>query len=111
MNERRRPPRRGRGQRPQDRPAAETTGEPNPYRDEAIDSNGVDVPGPSTDAGDEQPARPRAVTTTVNTERQQPSEADAAPDNRQTSGSPRDPDEGAPRAGGDDAAESRREVP
>ena len=63
MNERRRPPRRGRGQRPQDRPAAEGTGEPNPYRDEPIDSNGVDVPSPSIDARDEQPASPRAVLT------------------------------------------------
>ena len=111
MNERRRPPRRGRGQRPQDRPAAEGTGEPNPYRDEAIDSNGVDVPSPSIDAVDEQPARPRAITTAVNTERPQPSDADPAPENRPAVIAPRDRDESAPRAAGDDAVESRREMP
>jgi len=112
MNERRRPPRRGRGQRPQDRPAAEGTGEPNPYRDEPIDSNGVDVPSPTIDAADEQPASPRAVTTTVNTDRQLPAtDADAAPDNRPTSAAPREPEEGSPRADNDDAMESRREMP
>jgi transcription termination factor Rho len=110
MNERRRPPRRGRGQRPQDRPAAEGTGEPNPYRDEPIDSNGVDAPTPSIDAGDEQPATPRAVTTTANTERTQPADADTAPESRPAIVTPRDPDEGAARAGGDDVGESRRDL-
>lgn len=38
MNERRRPPRRGRGPRPQSRSAAESSGEPNPYREETQDS-------------------------------------------------------------------------
>src|SRR3954470_17805192 len=115
MNERRRPPRRGRGQRPQDRPAAEGTGEPNPYRDEPIDSNGVDAPSPSIDATDEQPATPRAVTTTANTERAHPADADTAPENRPAIVAPRDPDEGAARvdsdAGSDDVAESRRDLP
>jgi transcription termination factor Rho len=62
MNERRRPPRRGRGQRPQDRPAAEVTGEPNPYRDEPIESADVDAPtqGP---ASDDEHSTPRALTT------------------------------------------------
>jgi len=110
MNERRRPPRRGRGQRPQDRPAAEGTGEPNPYRDEPIDSNGVDAPSSSIDAGDEQPVSPRAVTTTVNTERQQPAEADAAPESRPPVKPPRDSDDVAPRAADDDVVESRRET-
>jgi len=110
MNERRRPPRRGRGQRPQDRPAAEGTGEPNPYRDEPIDSNGVDAPTPSNDASDEQPATPRAVTTTANTERAQPTDADAAPESRPAMVAPRDPDEGTARAGGDDVGESHRDL-
>ena len=43
MNERRRPPRRGRGQRPFGRPPAESFGEPNPYRDS------VDTEGGTTD--------------------------------------------------------------
>ena len=111
MNERRRPPRRGRGQRPQDRPAAEGTGEPNPYRDEAIDSNGGDVPSPTTDASEEQPVRPRAVTTAASTERPQPSDADPVPESRPSIVAPRDPDAALPRAGGDDAVESRREMP
>jgi transcription termination factor Rho len=111
MNERRRPPRRGRGQRPQDRPAAEGTGEPNPYRDEAIDSNGADVPSPSTDASDEQPVRPRAVTTAASTERPQPSDADAGPESRPSIVAPRDPEVAAPRVAADDAVESRREMP
>ena len=110
MNERRRPPRRGRGQRPQDRPAAEGTGEPNPYRDEPIDSNGVDVPAPSLDAGDEEPTSPRIVTTAVNTERpQDPADADAATERRPTIATPRDSDDGAPRPSADDV-ESRRDV-
>jgi transcription termination factor Rho len=62
MNERRRPPRRGRGQRPSDRPAAETTGEPNPYRDEPIDNIDVDVPTPTSSGGDEEAPAPRGVT-------------------------------------------------
>jgi transcription termination factor Rho len=111
MNERRRPPRRGRGQRPQDRPAAEGTGEPNPYRDESIDSNGVDAPSPNIDAGDEQPASPRAVRTTANTERPQSADADAAPESRPPIVAPRDSDDGAPRSASDDVAESRREAP
>src|SRR5689334_13031765 len=109
MNERRRPPRRGRGQRPQDRPATEGTGEPNPYRDEPIHSNSVDAPSSNIDAGDEQPA-PRAVTTTVNTERQRPTESDTAAENRPPVPAPRDADDSAPGAGGDDLVESRRET-
>ena len=46
MNERRRPPRRGRSQRPHDRPSAEATGEPNPYRDEPVDTSNADAPAP-----------------------------------------------------------------
>jgi transcription termination factor Rho len=110
MNERRRPPRRGRGQRPQDRPATEGTGEPNPYRDEPVDSNGVDVPGPSIDAANEQPASPRAVTTAVNAERQQSPDADAAPESRPPLSATRDADDVVPRAGSDDVAEGRRET-
>src|SRR5262245_14016138 len=46
MNERRRPPRRGRGQRPSDRAAGESGGEPNPYRDEPAEVDGTDTPAP-----------------------------------------------------------------
>ena len=111
MNERRRPPRRGRGQRPQDRPATEGTGEPNPYRDEAIDSNSVDVPSPSTDDSDEQPVRPRAVSTAANTERPKPSDAETGLESVPSVVAPRDPEVAAPRGAGDDAVESRREMP
>jgi len=48
MNERRRPPRRGRGQRPQQDSPAEMNGEPNPYRDEPVDNQGADAPPPPT---------------------------------------------------------------
>ena len=81
MNERRRPPRRGRGQRPHDRTAAETAGEPNPYRDEPIDSNGVDVSTPASGGGDNDEAgpSPRVVTTAaVETDRPRPVEANVA---------------------------------
>src|SRR4051812_33140135 len=93
MNERRRPPRRGRGQRPQDRPAAELAGEPNPYRDEPIEGADVDTPTPST-ARDDQPAVPRAVTV-VDSDRPQKvetsSSADGPPpvDSRDTEPAPR----------------------
>ena len=74
MNERRRPPRRGRGQRPHDRPAAEATGEPNPYRDEPVDSSIADAPPPpppsqsppssvSSSGGLDEESSPRAVNT------------------------------------------------
>jgi transcription termination factor Rho len=46
MSERRRPPRRGRGQRPSERNAVETNGEPNPYREEPAE----DGP-PASDGG------------------------------------------------------------
>src|SRR5437763_164028 len=49
MNERRRPPRRGRGPRPTARPAAET-GEPNPYRE-----------GPPEGGDDSREPAPRAT--------------------------------------------------
>ena len=112
MNERRRPPRRGRGQRPQDRPAAEgTTGEPNPYRDEPIDSNGVDVPSPTIDAGDEQPATPRAVTTSLDTDRERPADADVAPPSRPAAAVPRDVEDGVARGGGEELEENPRDVP
>jgi len=70
MNERRRPPRRGRGQRPHDRPAAEATGEPNPYRDEPADTSDVDAPTPGGGPDpDDQSSVPRVVTTAVDTAR------------------------------------------
>jgi transcription termination factor Rho len=120
MNERRRPPRRGRGQRPQDRPAAEGTGEPNPYRDEPIDSNGVDVPTPtpSMDAGDQQqpasPAPAPSPTPRVVTERARLIDADAAPDteSRPTAAAPRDVDDEAPsRDADEDTSDNRRDAP
>ncbi|MDB4887053.1 MAG: hypothetical protein JWN79_2491, partial [Gemmatimonadetes bacterium] len=46
MNERRRPPRRGRGTRPSNRSAAEQAGEDNPYRD----APGEGMSGESTTA-------------------------------------------------------------
>ena len=83
MNERRRPPRRGRAQRPHDRPAAEASGEPNPYRDEPVDSSSVDAPPPpppSANSGpdDENPV-PRAVTTTVDAVRPREAEPNGGP--------------------------------
>jgi transcription termination factor Rho len=108
MNERRRPPRRGRGQRPHDRPAAETTGEPNPYRDEPVDSTDVDAPTPNAGDGggagaDDVPA-PRVVTT-IETER--PRDVDTVIATELPSPvAPRDPDVST-RTGGEDSAESR----
>jgi len=70
MNERRRPPRRGRGQRPHDRPAAEATGEPNPYRDESVDIGDADAPPAGSGGGaSDETSVPRAVSTTVDTVR------------------------------------------
>ena len=67
MNERRRPPRRGRGQRPHDRPSAEATGELNPYRDEPVDPSNADAPTPpppvSSGDGVTDDSVPRVVTT------------------------------------------------
>ena len=73
MNERRRPPRRGRGQRPNDRSGPETTSEPNPYRDESVDTSSADAPTPG-DRPDEQIPAPRPLTTSVEADR--PREAD-----------------------------------
>ena len=66
MNERRRPPRRGRGQRPH--PAAESTGEPNPYRDDPVDADTVDAPTPPARSDDDAP-QPRSVTATIENDR------------------------------------------
>jgi transcription termination factor Rho len=64
MNERRRPPRRGRGPRPSDRSTSDIPGEDNPYREgpvEALDAPVVERPA--------RPARPaRAVDTPVASE-------------------------------------------
>ena len=52
MNERRRPPRRGRGPRPQNRPPLDPSGEPSPYRDDAPASALSDLPvAPTTGGG------------------------------------------------------------
>ena len=58
MNERRRPPRRGRGPRPFGRPPTDLSGETNPYRDvpdvasapEVGGENGPVTPPPAVDA-------------------------------------------------------------
>jgi transcription termination factor Rho len=59
MTERRRPPRRGRGQRPHNRAAAETLDDPNPYRDEP---SGDASPSANHDAtpDDREPSAPPA---------------------------------------------------
>jgi transcription termination factor Rho len=76
MNERRRPPRRGRGQRPpNDRPAAESGGEPNPYRDEPVDGQSADAPMPSSGTPEDVPA-PRVVSTATDTDRPRDAESD-----------------------------------
>jgi len=79
MNERRRPPRRGRGQRPHDRPAAESSGEPNPYRDEPVDSNNVYAPTPPARSDDDAP-QSRSVTTVENERPPRQVESEVAPD-------------------------------
>jgi transcription termination factor Rho len=110
MNERRRPPRRGRGQRPQDRPAADTNGEPNPYRDEPIDNSSVDTPTPSSGGRDEEVPPPRPLTTTaVDTDRPRELGADGGAQDSPPITS-REGDEG-PRDASDDAAIARAETP
>ena len=44
------------------------TGEPNPYRDESVDTNNADAPPPN-DRSDEQTPAPRPVTTAMQTDR------------------------------------------
>ena len=108
MNERRRPPRRGRGQRPHDRPAAESSGEPNPYRDEPLDSTNVDAPTPPTRGDDETP-QPRSVTTLENDRPQRQVEAEVAPDAPPPVVVQRDGD--APIRPSGEEADDRREAP
>src|SRR5262245_45150784 len=65
MTERRRPPRRGRGQRPPNRSSAETVDEPNPYREDSTGGSPPsaddgsqsmeDTPSPTPSAGANQP--------------------------------------------------------
>jgi transcription termination factor Rho len=109
MNERRRPPRRGRGQRPQDRPAAETSGEPNPYRDDPIDGNDVDAPTPSTSTHDDEPAGPRVVTRAVEDDRPRSTDADDAPEVRPTNIAPRSADKAPER--GEDVGDGGTDAP
>jgi len=78
MNERRRPPRRGRGQRPQQDSPAEMNGEPNPYRDEPVDNQGADAPPPPT-SGNEEVSTPRTVSTAMEPERPLNSDTSSAP--------------------------------
>ena len=108
MNERRRPPRRGRGQRPHERPAAESTGEPNPYRDEPIDSSNVDAPVPST-RGDEDTPQPRATTTIENDRPPRHVEPDVAPDLPPPVTAQRDDD--APVRSAAEEGDTREEAP
>jgi transcription termination factor Rho len=76
MNERRRPPRRGRGQRPQDRPAAETNGEPNPYREESLDTTGVEAPASTRrESADDLPTPP-VSSTAIESERPRAADVD-----------------------------------
>src|SRR5258708_3565969 len=58
MNERRRPPRRGRGSKPYQRPADENGGEDNPYRNASGEGTGDSVePVTATEAPLERPPR------------------------------------------------------
>ena len=66
MNERRRPPRRGRGTRPYDRSATESAGEDNPYRDapgveHADEGAGERAATPAVDEGPRATSGPPAV--------------------------------------------------
>jgi transcription termination factor Rho len=80
MNERRRPPRRGRAQRPHDRPAAEASGEPNPYRDEPVDTSPDDAPSSSSSGGpNDDTSIPHVVTTAVDTAQPRDMEPNDAP--------------------------------
>jgi transcription termination factor Rho len=79
MNERRRPPRRGRGQRPQDRPAAETNGEPNPYRDEPLDTAGDETPTRTRGDVVDEASAPPAVTTAIENDRPRVPDLDRTP--------------------------------
>ncbi|HEY2852157.1 MAG TPA: transcription termination factor Rho [Gemmatimonadaceae bacterium] len=108
MNERRRPPRRGRGQRPHERPAAESTGEPNPYRDEPIDSSNVDAPVPSA-RGDEDTPQPRATTTIENDRPPRHVEPEVAPDLPPPVTAQRDDD--APVRSAAEEGDTREEAP
>jgi transcription termination factor Rho len=110
MNERRRPPRRGRGQRPQDRPAAETSGEPNPYRDEPVDNSSADAPNSSTGGTAEDTPAPRIVTTALDTDRPRPSETESAPDARPAPAA-RENDDATPRAAAEESGDQQREAP
>jgi transcription termination factor Rho len=114
MNERRRPPRRGRGQRPHDRPAAESTGEPNPYRDDPVDIS-AETPAASS-APDEEISSPRSVTTAVETDRPRESETNgAAPAPAPVAAPPsvtaREGDAPVRDAASEDAAAVRTETP
>ena len=110
MNERRRPPRRGRGQRPHDRPAAEATGEPNPYRDEPVDTSSVDAPTPSSGPSDENPV-PRAVSTTVDTVRPRETESSDGSSSPPVPAPPARESVAESRQTVDDAAMSSSDVP
>src|SRR5512147_3179433 len=61
MNDRRRPTRRGRGPRPQNRAPLEAPTEPSPYRDDAPASPGGEVTTPTGGAGGESPANDAAT--------------------------------------------------
>jgi transcription termination factor Rho len=110
MNERRRPPRRGRGQRPQDHPAAETSGEPNPYRDEPVDSSSTDAPDANSGGNAEDTPAPRIVTTALDADRPRSSEAESAPDT-QPAVAPRDDDGAPPRTAREESGDERSEPP
>ena len=74
MNERRRPPRRGRGQRPYDRGTAEATSEPNPYRDESS-AGGVEAPIETDGARAAELATPPAPASVVEVDHTPPATA------------------------------------
>jgi transcription termination factor Rho len=69
MTERRRPHRRGRGQRPYNRQATDAAGEPNPYRDSAVADDTLD------DASD----APTSTSTSVTNDAPPPSDGEPAP--------------------------------
>ena len=113
MNERRRPPRRGRGQRPHDRTSAEPTGEPNPYREESVDSSSTDAPAPPPTASSgggvtEESSVPRIVTA-VDSVRPRDAEPDGAP-STPPAAPPREVSSES-REGSEETTVSRSEVP
>ncbi|MEP6621313.1 MAG: transcription termination factor Rho [bacterium] len=92
MNERRRPPRRGRGTRPSSRPTAEIGGEDNPYRESPVES--LDAPddrSPEPDAPTDRAPRVSEAPAPSSGERPPAAGADGPPSETNGASAPATP--------------------